>query len=102
MTVPTAKSTDNLAMLVKGSIRSGEGRMAVTGLRDPADQLPQPINLRLIGSIALADTPDLQLAANTDLILSYEKGVYDLTGDVSLVKDFRQSGNTRNRRDRVQ
>ena len=85
----TAKSTDNLAMLVKGSIRSGEGRMAVTGLWDPADQLPQPINLRLIGkNIALADTPDLQLAANTDLILSYEKGVYDLTGDVSLVKGF--------------
>lgn len=83
----TARSSDNMAMLIKGSIKSGDGRMAITGLWDPTDQLPQPINLRLIGkNVALADTPDLQLAANTDLILSYESGIYALEGDVSLIK----------------
>jgi len=85
----TAKSSNNLAMLVKGSIKSGEGRMTVNGLWDPADQLPQPLNMRLIGkNIALADTPELQLTADTDLILSYERGIYDLTGDVKLTKGF--------------
>jgi translocation and assembly module TamB len=85
----TAKSSENLAMLVKGSIKSGDGRMAVTGLWDPADQLPQSINLRLIGkNVALADTPDLQLAANTDLILTYEQGIYALEGGIDLIKGF--------------
>ncbi len=85
----TARSSNNMAMLIKGSIKSGDGRIAITGLWDPTDQLPQPINLRLIGkNIALADTPDLQLTANTDLILSYENGIYALDGDVNLVKGF--------------
>jgi translocation and assembly module TamB len=85
----TAKSSNNLAMLVKGSIKSGEGRMTVNGLWDPADQLPQPLNMRLIGkNIDLADTPELQLTADTDLILSYERGIYDLSGDVKLTKGF--------------
>lgn len=83
----TAKSTNNLALLIKGSIKSGEGRMAITGLWDPADQLEQPINLRLIGkNFALADTPNMQLTANTDLILTYEKGIYAIDGSLDLLK----------------
>ncbi len=83
----TAKSTNNLALLIKGSIKSGDGRMAITGLWDPADQLEQPINLRLIGkNFVLADTPTMQLTANTDVILSYEKGIYALDGDLNLLK----------------
>lgn len=83
----TATSRDNLAMLVKGSIRSGEGRLTVTGVWDPADQLPQPIDLRLRGrGIDLADTPDLQLTADTDLLLGYTGGVYSLAGDIALTE----------------
>jgi translocation and assembly module TamB len=83
----TAKSTNNLALLIKGSIKSGEGRMVITGLWDPADQLEQPINLRLIGkNFALADTPNMQLTANTDVILTYEKGIYAIDGELNLLK----------------
>lgn len=83
----TATSRDNLAMLVKGSIRSGGGRLTVTGVWDPADQLPQPIDLRLRGrGIDLADTPDLQLTADTDLLLGYAGGVYSLAGDIALTR----------------
>ncbi len=81
----TATSRDNLALLVRGSIKSGEGRMKVTGVWDPADQLPQPIDLRLTGdNVALADTPDMQLTANTDLLLGYAGGIYSLGGKVDL------------------
>lgn len=81
----TATSRDNLALLVRGSIKSGEGRMKVVGVWDPVDQLPQPIDLRLTGQgITLADTPDLQLVANTDLLLGYTGGIYSLTGDLDL------------------
>lgn len=83
----TAKSTNNLALLIKGSIKSGEGRMAITGLWDPADQLEQPINLRMIAkNFTLADTPNIQLTANTDVILTYEKGIYAMDGDLNLLK----------------
>ena len=82
----TAKSSDNLAMLVKGSIKSGEGRLSVIGVWDPADQLPQPIDLRLIGkNVTLADTPNLQLNADTDLLLGYAGGIYSLNGDINLL-----------------
>ena len=82
----TAKSTDNLAMLVKGSIKSGDGRLSVIGVWDPADQLPQPIDLRLIGKgVTLADTPNLQLTADTDLLLGYARGIYSLDGDINLL-----------------
>jgi translocation and assembly module TamB len=83
----TATSRDNLALLVRGSIKSGEGRMKVIGVWDPVDQLPQPIDLRLTGQgITLADTPDLQLVADTDLLLGYTGGIYSLNGDVDLVR----------------
>lgn len=82
----TANSTDNLAMLVKGSIRSGDGRLSVVGVWDPADQLPQPIDLRLIGkNVTLADTPNTQLSADTDLLLGYAGGIYSLNGDINLL-----------------
>ncbi|HWS40914.1 MAG TPA: hypothetical protein VN247_06455, partial [Arenimonas sp.] len=75
----TAKSSNNLALLVKGSIHSGQGKMLITGIWDPADQLPQPINLRMRAKdFAIADTPDMQLTANSDVILTYEKGIYSL------------------------
>ena len=83
----TAKSHDNLAMLVKGSIKSGEGNMLITGLWDPADQLPQPINLRMRAKeFTVADTPDMQLVANSDVILTYEQGIYSLDGSLDLLK----------------
>ena len=82
----TAKSTDNLAMLVKGSIKSGDGRLSVIGVWDPADQLPQPIDLRLIGkNVTLTDTPNMQLRADTDLLLGYAGGIYSLNGDINLL-----------------
>jgi translocation and assembly module TamB len=85
----TATSNDNTALLIKGSIKSGESRMQITGLWDPADQLSQPINIRMIGkNIALADTPNLQLTADTDLLLTYETGIYALQGDIHLTKGF--------------
>lgn len=83
----TATSRDNLALLVRGSIKSGEGRMKVTGVWDPADQLPQPIDLRLTGdNVALADTPDMQLTADTDLLLGYAGGIYSLGGKVDITR----------------
>lgn len=83
----TAKSSNNLALLIKGSINSGQGKMLITGLWDPADQLPQPINLRMRAKdFAIADTPDMQLTANSDVILSYEKGIYSLDGSMDLIK----------------
>jgi translocation and assembly module TamB len=83
----TAKSNDNLALLVKGSIKSGEGRMIITGLWDPADQLPQPINLRMRAKdFTVADTPDMQFVADSDVILTYEKGIYTLDGSMDLLK----------------
>lgn len=82
----TAKSNDNLAMLVKGSIKSGDGRLSVIGVWDPADQLPQPIDLRLIGkNVTLTDIPNMQLTADTDLLLGYAKGIYSLDGDINLL-----------------
>lgn len=81
----TAKSTNNLAMLIKGSIRSGEGRLAVTGVWDPAGQLDQPLDLRLIGkNVALADTPNMQLNADVDVLLGSLAGIYSMQGDVHL------------------
>lgn len=83
----TATSRDNLALLVRGSIKSGEGRMKVVGVWDPVGQLPQPIDLSLTGKgIALADTPDLQLTADTDLLLGYSDGIYRLNGDLDIVR----------------
>ena len=83
----TAKSSNNLALLIKGSINSGQGKMLITGLWDPADQLPQPINLRLRAKeFSIADTPDLQLIANSDLILTYEQGIYSLDGSMDIIK----------------
>lgn len=82
----TAKSTNNLAMLIKGSIKSGEGRLAVTGVWDPAGQLDQPLDLRLIGkNVALADTPNMQLNANVDVLLGSLGGIYSMRGDIHLL-----------------
>lgn len=81
----TAKSSNNLAMLIKGSIKSGEGRLAVTGVWDPAGQLDQPLDLRLIGSnVALADTPNMQLNADVDVLLGSLGGIYSMQGDIHL------------------
>lgn len=81
----TAKSSNNLAMLIKGSIRSGEGRVAVTGVWDPAGQLEQPLDLRLIGkNVTLADTPDMQLVADIDVLFGHLAGVYSMQGGVHL------------------
>lgn len=83
----TAKSNDNFALLVKGSMKSGEGRMLITGLWDPADQLPQPINLRMRAKdFTVSDTPDMQLIADSDVILTYEQGIYSLDGSLDLLK----------------
>lgn len=82
----TAKSTNNLAMLIKGSIKSGDGRLAVTGIWDPIGQLEQPLDLRLIGkNVALADTPNMQLKANVDVLLGSVAGIYSMQGDVHLL-----------------
>ncbi len=82
----TAKSTNNLAMLIKGSIKSGDGRLAVTGVWDPIGQLEQPLDLRLIGkNVALADTPNMQLNANVDVLLGSVAGIYSMQGDVHLL-----------------
>ncbi len=82
----TAKSTNNLAMLIKGSIKSGEGRLAVTGVWDPAGQLEQPLDLRLIGkNVALADTPNMQLNADVDVLLGSLAGIYSMQGDIHLL-----------------
>jgi translocation and assembly module TamB len=83
----TAKSTNNLAMLIKGSIRSGDGRLAVTGVWDPVGQLEQPLDLRLIGkNVALADTPNMQLHADIDVLLGRIAGIYSMQGDIHLLR----------------
>jgi translocation and assembly module TamB len=61
--------------------------MLITGLWDPADQLPQPINLRMRAKdFSISDTPDMQLTANSDVILTYEKGIYSLDGSLDIIK----------------
>ncbi len=68
-------------LIVRGSVRSGDGTLAIDGRIVPADPIPALLTIRGDG-VRLANTPTLMLIASPDLELKLTAGRWNLDGTV--------------------
>jgi translocation and assembly module TamB len=68
-------------LVVRGSLRSGDGVLSIDGRIDPAD--PVPAEMRLVGeNFRIANSPTMMLVASPDLRLAMTQRRWNLDGNL--------------------